>query len=201
MVGLFLIVAWPFFLYKKYGNVKYKLEGGTVIAANHYSTYDPFFIWLMYPRAKITFVTIVDVKKKLLPRFVTWLFDCLFIDYEAKNFQFFRDCIDVLKRGEILCIFPEGLINPQKFGFFTFHHSFMFFAKKTNAKVLPLFIYPEVRPFRKSKIYIGDEITPDDYNRFDVENASAYVQSKVMEYSLLVPRDIPSMEELMQQRK
>ena len=46
-ICIFLFFAWPYFLYKKYGNTAYKLEKRTIIVANHYSTFDPFFIYLI----------------------------------------------------------------------------------------------------------------------------------------------------------
>ena len=63
--GLFLLLFWPFFLYKKYGNTDYKLTKRTIIIANHYSNFDAFFIYLIYGRnKKIHFVTIAETKKK-----------------------------------------------------------------------------------------------------------------------------------------
>ena len=184
-IGLFLFFTWPFFLYKKYGNKKYKLQGRTLIVANHYSNFDPFFIYLIYGRKKIYFVTIIETKKKLLSRFVTWLFDCLFIDYNSSNFGFFKQCLEILKNDGIICIFPEGAINPRKRGFFEFKNSFIFLAKKTNANVLPLYIYPALSFFKKSKVYIGDIITPQTLSQYDdLDVASIYVLSKIMDYSI-----------------
>lgn len=188
-VGFFLLFAWPFFLYRKYGNKKYKLEGKTIIIANHYSNFDPFFIWMIFHKKKIRFVTIVETKKKLFTRFLTWLFDCLYIDYESKNLQFFRDCLRTLKENGIICIFPEGGVNVRKYGFFDFQGSFLFFARKTGANILPLYIYPEVRFFKRSSVYIGDPITPEEYGKYEDDDiAATIVQSRIMDYSFLVPQ-------------
>ena len=43
-IGLFLFFAWPFFLYRRYGNLAYRPSGNTIIVSNHYSTFDAFFI-------------------------------------------------------------------------------------------------------------------------------------------------------------
>lgn len=184
-VGVFLLFAWPFFLYKKYGNTKYRLQGKTVIVANHYSNFDPFFIYLIFGRhKKIRFVTIVETKKKCFPRFVTWLFDCLYIDYSSTNLGFFKQCLQILKNDGVICIFPEGAINPRKYGFFDFHNSFAYLAKKTGSNVLPLYIYPKLAFLKKSKIYIGDTVTCEKLNELDdLTVASMFVLSKVMDYS------------------
>ena len=186
-VGLFLLFTWPFLLYKKLGNVKYELQGRTIIVANHYSNFDPFFIYLMYGRKKkIRFVTIVETKKKLVSRFVTWLFDCLYIDYNTVNWGFFKQCLEILNNDGVIGIFPEGAINPRKYGFFDFKNSFVYLAKKTHANVLPLYIYPELALFKKSKVYVGDVITYEKLNELDdLTVASMYVLSKIMDYSTM----------------
>lgn len=182
-----MFVAWPFFLYRKYGNTAYRLEGKTIIVCNHYSTFDAFFIYLIFGREKIHFVTIAETKKRCLSRFVTSIFDCLFIDYETTNFGFFKRCIDILEKDGVICIFPEGEINPCKVGFFDFKNSFMFFAKKTGAKILPLYIYPELQAFKRSSVYIGEVIGNEEYGRYATyEQATAFVQSKIMEYGNIV---------------
>lgn len=182
---MFLLFAWPWFLFKKYGNVKYKLEGGTVIAANHYSNFDAFFIYLIYGRRRIYFAAIDGSKTRCVPRFITWLFDCVFVDTEGYNYKFVRKCIDILKRGGVICIFPEGVINPRKFGFFDFKNSFVYFAKKTGAKILPIYVYPALNPFKRSRLYIGDAIPAEEIADKTLDGASAYVQGKIMEYGCL----------------
>lgn len=187
IVGVFLLFAWPFFLYKVYGNKNYKLEGRTIIIANHYSNLDPLFIYLKFFKYHIHFVTTLDVKKNLLTRFVTWLFDCIYVNYNGSNLKFFKDAMKILNNDGILCIFPEGEINPTKFGFFEFYASYIRIAKKTNASILPLYVYPEVKFFKKSKIYVGDIVGIDEVNSYDDEERfNMHMQSLIMTYSLEV---------------
>lgn len=188
---LVLIFTWPFFLYKTYGNKDYKLKGKTIIISNHYSTFDAFFIYLRFHKKKIRFLTIIDVKKNIISRFLTWLFDCLYIDYNSPNVSLFKNLIKILNEGGVVCVFPEGEINPTKFGVMTFQKSFMFLAEKTNATILPLFIYPELKFFKKSKVYIGDEITDKDYSKYvSRENAVNDIQLKIAQYAMNENYDI-----------
>ena len=187
MVGIFLIIFWPFFLFKKYGNVNYRLEDKTVIVSNHYSTFDAFFIYLIYRKKNIRFVTIAEVKKRCASRFVAWLFDCLYIEDKGANLKFFKQCIDVLNSDGVICIFPEGVINPRKYGFFDFKNSFVYLAKKTGAKILPLYVYPDLRMFKYSSVYIGDVIAVEEYAHCkSLDEASVFVQCKIIEYSNVI---------------
>lgn len=186
--GLFLLLLWPFFLYKRYGDTTYKLTKRTIIISNHYSNFDPFFIYLIYGiNKKIHFVTIVETQKKLWSRFITWLFDCLYIDSTTTNMAFFRECIRILKDDGIICIFPEGFVNHRKYGFLDFQASYVFFAKKTQAKILPLYIYPQISFLKKTLIYIGTPLEPKDYSHIhDYDEISMHIQARVMDYSAII---------------
>lgn len=182
--GLFLFFAWPFFIYKVYGKKKYKLEANTIIIANHYSTFDPFFIYLHFFTKKIYFISITDAKKKLLSRFVTWLFDCIYIDYDVINYQYIKESIKVLKKGGVICVFPEGIINPRKYGFFDFYKSYLLIAEKTKANILPIYLYPNCQFFKKTKIYIGDIQKYSDYSKYPTyDDRNMYFLSLIMDYS------------------
>lgn len=197
-IGLFLLFAWPFFLYRKYGNRTWKQHGAVILVANHYSTFDPFFLWMIFRKNRPVFVTTADVKKRRFSYFIARLFDCLYIDYSSKNLGFFKDCLRLLKRGGMLCIFPEGAINPRKAGFFDFKHSFLFFARKTGCDILPVYIYPELCAFKRSSVYIGEPVTKADYDAIpDDLEAVTLVQSRIMDYSFEAPqaRSIYSLEE------
>lgn len=188
VVCLCLLFTWPFFLYKKYGNTKQALEGRTIIIANHYSSFDAFFVYLIFGRQKqIRFITITETKKKLWSRFVTWLFDCLYIDHNSPHITFIKQCLDVLNNDGVLCIFPEGYVNPRKFGFLDFRASYILLARKTRAKILPLYIYPTLNFLKYNYVYVGDVVTDDYYNQYpDRDVASTHIQSKVMDYSLFI---------------
>ena len=185
---IFLLLFWPFFLYKKYGNTDYKLTKRTIIISNHYSNFDAFFVYLMYGRnKKINFVTIAETRKKLWSRFITWLFDCLYIDSTTANINFFKKCIQVLSNDGIICIFPEGYVNHRKYGFLDFKASFIFLARKTQAVILPLYIYPQLSFFKKTRIYIGLPVETQEYSHFaDRDVASMHIQSRVMDYAVII---------------
>ena len=185
---LFLLFFWPFFLYRKYGNTSYSLTGRTIIISNHYSNFDAFFIYWIYGRnKKIHFVTIVETKKKLWSSFITWLFDCLYIDSKTTNVAFFKQCIHILNNDGIICIFPEGYVNHRRYGFLDFQASFVFLARKTQSVILPLYIYPQISFFKRSLIYIGSSLETKDYSRFvDRDIASMHIQSRIMDYASII---------------
>lgn len=185
LYAFFYLIFWPFFFTKKFGNKDYKIDGKTIIIANHFSDFDPFFIYKLYGfKNKIVFVADNRVKKNIFTRIFCWAFNCVYVNEGAEqNFATVKKCIDVINQGKVLMIFPEGVINPSKQCFFDFSKSFCFLARKTGAKVLPLFIDPNMGLFTKTYIYIGDVFTSEQIASYkDDLIASINVQAKVFDY-------------------
>ncbi len=179
------IFFWPFLLYKKEGNTSYNIEDGTIIVSNHYSNLDAFFIYLVYGRKKkIWFVADKDLKQRFFPRIIASLFDCLYVEQEKPNLGFFKQATKILSDGGVVCIFPEGFVNPRKYGFFDFKASYILLAEKSDAKILPVYLYPDLTAFKRSRIYIGTPVSMQEYGKYtDRDEASAYIQSMIMEYA------------------
>jgi len=181
LVTLFIVPFFPLFLYRTYGNKRYRLTGNTIIVCNHYSNFDPLFIQMKFYTKKIRFIALKGTKRKIHLRFITWLFDCIYVDQDKIDVNFFKTSIQSLSSGKVICIFPEGVVNPRKFGLFDFKQSYLRLAKKTGAKILPLYLYPELKWFKRSKLYIGDELIFDYHNR-DSDIINTQVMSILMDY-------------------
>jgi len=194
-IGFF---AWPFLLLEKKGKSHYRLEGNTIIIANHYSDIDPALIYFaFFGQKRITFVTHVGVKKNIWTHLLTWAFDCLYVDYSTINVAFFKESTRILNEGGVICIFPEGVINPRKYGFFDFSRSYVMLARRSHSKILPLFLYPQKKMFKKSLVYIGDALDEKAYlEQGSVESINAYFQSQIMLYSTPFIEGITSLDEL-----
>lgn len=175
---IFLTFTFPFFIVVVLGQNKYKLKENTIIIANHYSNFDPFLIQLIFPFKKIRFVALKDTKRKIHLKFITWLFNAIYVDQESYDFSFIKSALKLLQKGEILCIFPEGVVNPSKFGFFDFKKSYLFLAKRANSTILPIYIYPRLNFFRKNILYVDSEITlnnADDVNKVNFNIMLNYI--------------------------
>lgn len=192
VIVLIICIFWPFFLVKLYGNAKPKVLNKTIIIANHNSNFDPFLIKLLFLRRKIYFVASINVKKKISTRLFTWLFDCLYVQEDSYvNIEFVKKSIKILNSGGVICIFPEGVIIPKTTGFFEFKKAYLYLAKKTDANILPLYIYPDLSLFKKSKIYIGETLYSKIFTEYkDDEEINTYIMSLLTMYRLEVDKTI-----------
>lgn len=193
IIFFFYLFLWPFFVIKKIGNLRIKKFYRTIIVANHFSNIDPMLIYMVFGFTnKLVFITDERVKKNFFTRIFCWCFNCLYVSRDAnKNIELLKKAKDVLKSGKNIVIFPEGVINPSKNCFFEFSRSFCYLSRMTQGKVLPLYIYPEFKPFKKNYLYIGNFI---DYKVIeechDDEIAAMKIQAKIMDYKVIVDSKI-----------
>ena len=185
IIIILYIFLWPFLLKTIKGNQKYQLKNKRIIIANHYSNWDAFLIKTLFIRKKIRFVTISTVKKNPMTHFLAWLFDSIYIDVESHyNLNYFKECIKELNNEGIICIFPEGIINTRGYGFFEFKTSYLLIAKKTEANILPIYLEPSKKAFKKSVMYIGEELTNEMFLKDkSIEDLNYEVLGLFMEYS------------------
>lgn len=194
-IPIFYFIFWPFIFFKKYGEKDVDFLDNSLVIANHYSNLDPFLLYLLIKKKKrIYFVTNADVKKHFFTRFFCYFFNCLYVEMDnpIKNIPTIKKSINVLKNGGVIVIFPEGVIRPSRNGFFEFNSGFIYLARKANSKIYPLFIYPEVSIFKRSKIYINNYVDINDLKDKDDIEAAMFLQSIVMDSSFKLEKEIES---------
>lgn len=114
---------------------------------------------------------------------------CFFVRLSVRrtgkpNLGFFKQATKILSNGGVVCIFSEGFVNPRKYGFFDFKASYILLAEKSDAKILPIYLYPDLTVFKRSRIYIGTPVSRQKYGKYtDKDEASTYIQSMIMEYA------------------
>lgn len=154
------------------------------MVANHYSDFDSVLIFMLLFKNKKRFVVTEDVKLKFYTRFFCWCFNCLYVGDNLKtNIKFYREALNYLKSGGNIVIFPEGVINPRKFGFLDFKEGYISLQERANASILPLFIYPKFRPFNKSQLYVGDIIIANKLKNKTSFEKNIFILEKISDYS------------------
>ena len=107
-IGRFISVGlvWLFYRVKVYGKENIPQKGPAVILSNHQSFWDIMLCqgWLKKP---LYFVP----RDTLFVGFWGWLIDSFYtipINQEQAGIKSMRAIIDILKRGNIVCLYPEG---------------------------------------------------------------------------------------------
>ncbi len=192
IIVFFLIFLWPVLIYKRYGENIKEFEGGSVVVANHYSNLDPILIYLVSKnKKKLYFITYSGVKNHFFTRVFCYAFHCLYVNDKdnTSNYQTLRTAIKLLKEGNIIVIFPEGVIRPCKNGFFEFNRGFIFLSRMSKGSIYPLFIYPEPTPFIKSKICFCRKVVYDEIKEKDDIDAAFFVQCMIIDVSFKLEKE------------
>lgn len=125
------------------------LQGPLIVAANHFSYMDPVALQVVFPR-RISFM----MTEQFYEGRWKWLFKsfrCICIKGKGANIAALREGIEVLKKGDVLGIFPEGGVSKE--GRLQRGISGVgFLAKRSSAPILPVFIAGTYKALPKGKV-------------------------------------------------
>ena len=138
-IGRFLSVGliWLLYRVKVYDKENIPRDGAVLVLSNHQSLFDPMLCqgWLRRPFYYVP-------RDTLFVGFWGWMIDSFYtipINQEQASLKSIRAIIDVLKRGHIVCLYPEGLrtfdgkIDEIKPGF-------SLLVRRSKATIVPMVI-------------------------------------------------------------
>lgn len=110
----------------------------------------------------------------------------IFIDREKTDMRALRECVNLLKAGDGLAIFPEGTRNKHNTELQEIKGGVTLIAVKGQSPLVPIMMYSRSKIFKRNYLYIGK---PFDLSEFSnkqldsqtLENASKVVKSHMQE--------------------
>jgi len=143
-------------------------DGPIIFVGNHKHNFD-FISLLCGTKRTIHFLA----KKELIDKH-GWLFSKLGIipvDRSSKNKEAMKIAIDILNKGEVIGIFPEGTFNKTEYIIMPFKYGAVKIASVTNATIIPFAITGEYKVFRSGlKIEFGEPYKVIDKKDLTKEN-------------------------------
>ncbi len=166
MYRLIRFLALPFFklfyMPKIKGRKNLPKEGNYVIICNHYGKADAIVLVSLY-KQKIYFMA---KKEWFSGKFKAKLFSTLGaipVDREKADFASVKRCLEVIKRGDILAIFPEGTRNKVNDELQEVKGGAAMIAFMAKATVVPVALKKKFKAFHRNELYIGK---PFDYSEY-----------------------------------
>jgi 1-acyl-sn-glycerol-3-phosphate acyltransferase len=150
-----------------------------IIATNHLTSWDPPLIFAAWPANAHLTVLAADKWRKVLP--IRWLFDAMGAIWVRRgdvDRTALRACIDVLKRGGVMGMSPEG--TRSRTGSLQQGRSGVtYLSIKAGVPVLPVALWgveqigPNLRRLRRTDIYlrVGPPLTMDPALSLDANTA------------------------------
>lgn len=164
-----LIVGWPlqFLFFKRrtfYENENRPnfRKGGKLIIMNHFNMFDYVLTsFIVFPR-KLNVVASEHAFRNKFFAFGVRFFGAILADRDAKNMDFMKKSAEVIRKGQLCQIFPEGHNTPDG-KIHRFKQSYLVIAHWAKAPIVPIVTDGVYHPLKRTSVLIGEEI---DISRF-----------------------------------
>ena len=163
-------------------------RGGKLIISNHFSIVDYVMeAFIFFPRR----LNAITAEFAFENKFFNWgmkFFGCIKADRVSKSMRFMDQAAEVIKKGQLVLIFPEARNTPDG-NIHEFKHSYLVIAHRAKSPIVPIVTDGEYGIFKRASVIIGKEIDvsvffdPDRRTptREELTRANDYVYAKILE--------------------
>lgn len=129
-------------------------EGALIFCGNHRTYLDPPLIVVTASR-RMRFMAKEELSKNPLFAFLCFAFDGIFVKRDSKDIGPLKESLKTLKAGGCIGLFPEGTRNGMEKNDGKLKNGAAYMSLKTGAKIVPIGIKGEVKPFHQVTITYG----------------------------------------------
>lgn len=176
-------IIWLLFptIFKKTKNIP---KGRAIFICNHKSNIDPIILILSTWRKQF-FLAKKELFKNKFLKLVMKIANAIPIDRGKTDLSAIKKGINVLNKGNILTIFPEGTRNKTESELSEIKAGAALFAIKTKTPIIPIWIEKKPRIFRLNSIKFGTPFYLEEFynQKLDAEKldkASLIIAEKLL---------------------
>jgi len=193
------MVSWAFRVILFITRVKIIVKGKEKIPTDRAVLYTPnhrsiFDVIIVYPETvgPTAFVAKQEIKKVPILNFWMMFMNCQFLDRKdlRKGLKVILKCVDLVKEGFSVTIFPEGTRNKTNEDLQPFRDGSLKIAEKSECPIVPIAInnteqiFEAHMPFVKTATVVVefcDPIYTDGLSREEKKDLSGKIQSEILE--------------------
>ena len=166
MFRFLYLISYPFlrlFLPCKVVNRKnYLKKQPAIVVCNHLSNLDVIYL-VSYIYEKKYFLAKKELfNTKIKNKFLRHV-GGIPIDRNSSDITAMKNCLNVLKKGKKLVIFPEGTRNKQNTDLQEVKNGSVMFAIKARVPIIPMRIEKRGKWFRRNKLIIGESFELSEF--------------------------------------
>ena len=132
-------------------------DGAVIFCGNHRTYLDPPAIVVTAGR-HMRFMAKEELRKNPLFAFLGFVFDGIYVKRDAKDITAMKEAMKTLKDGGCVGLFPEGTRNGLEKNDGKMKSGACYMALKTKAKIVPIGIQGEAKPFKRTTLVYGEPI-------------------------------------------
>ena len=158
-----------------YPHGKPDTKGGFMISANHCSFIDPIVILCTFWWRRVFSLATKDLYSTKLRSFLFNSMRCIQVDKQNFSLDSFHEVTRRLKKGKVICIFPEGQLNLKSDDMLAFKSGAILMAHTANVPIVPVYLVPPKKWYNRRISVVGEPInvreicgfmpTADELNR------------------------------------
>ena len=137
-----------------------RIKDGAMLAANHGGFSDPIVIETAFWYRRVHYVVGEVVMEGKLRSALMTAAGCIRLDRNATDLKAIKQCVQILKDGFFLEIFPQGGISEESSGF---KSGIMLIATQADVPVIPMYLIRRQHWWQRYRLVIGDPFYWRDY--------------------------------------
>ncbi len=175
---------------KKYNLNKEKYKGkirrGAIFVCNHNTMLDPFIVSDCFWYRRMFFLAAEAVMKNKIAAFFLKGIGCIKIDRNISDIEAIKKCVDLLKEGNVLSVFPQGSLQDSH-DITAIKGGVILLAIKSGVPIIPMYIKRKSTFTFRQNVVIGDAFYCSDYctkkfpSMSDIDNLSQKLLEKMAE--------------------
>ena len=145
-----------------------------IVSCNHMSNFDPVMMDVTFNK-KFRFLAKKELFKKKFAGACLKSFGAVPVDREKPDPTSIKEIFKHLNKKRHVCIFPQGTRKSTPVieeG--SAKEGVAMFAIRTNTPVVPMMYNRKIKAFRKTKLYIGKPLYPDETRKRDKEYVTEF---------------------------
>lgn len=150
------VLLAPFYPVRIHGSENIPDTGKLILCSNHASNWDPIFISIGVTR-KINWMGKKELFQNKVLSFLIRKLGVFPVDRDGSDINAIKNSLRILKKDEILGIFPEGT-RVKEFKPENVKHGATLLSVRSKSPILPVYIDSNYKIFNKVNIYIGKPI-------------------------------------------
>ena len=137
-----------------------RIKGKAIIVSNHKRLFD--FVLLMYLFLGRDIYTIIGEQMYRKNKLFSWFLNKIGgikVERDAYDFSFLGKAIELLNKGKVIEIFPEGRLPlKEEKDLLPFKPSFVYLALESGAPIIPIYTNGSYAKKERAKVVIGEPI-------------------------------------------
>ncbi len=130
-----------------------------LVCANHSSFLDPALILCAFWKRRLHFLATADLFQSPVKKFFFSRMNCIPVDKQNFSMDSLHSVCDELKGDKMVIIFPEGSVHAESNGEVgEFKNGAMLMSYLAEADLIPMYIFPVKKWYRRRVAVIGDPI-------------------------------------------